>query len=107
MNRDLITGHGEFVLCLYFKDDSRKRELAARGRQAHPDVKYRYWKSDDVNTCRAATPRSSSADCLRTFGGSTPDLRNEPTGRSPHSLRNRAGACHLCRSPPLVRRSIK
>ncbi len=35
----------EYVLCLYYEDDSRKHELGTkyRGRQ---DLKYRYWKSD-------------------------------------------------------------
>jgi hypothetical protein len=36
----------EHVLCLYFKDDSRKHELAERQKSEYPDVKYRYWKSD-------------------------------------------------------------
>jgi hypothetical protein len=36
---------GEYVLCLYYKDDSRKYELAKKyGNQS--EVKYRYWKSD-------------------------------------------------------------
>ncbi|MCX5718547.1 MAG: hypothetical protein NT055_01040 [Nitrospirae bacterium] len=36
----------EHVLCLYFKDDSRKHELARRNEQEYK-VKYRYWKSDE------------------------------------------------------------
>lgn len=36
----------DYVLCLYYKDDSRKRELAGKyGRRE--DVKYRYWKNDE------------------------------------------------------------
>lgn len=35
----------EYVLCLYYKDDSRKHELARKYRNA-PGIKYRYWKSD-------------------------------------------------------------
>jgi len=35
----------EHVLCLYYKDDSRKNELADRNKHEY-DVKYRYWKSD-------------------------------------------------------------
>jgi len=35
-----------YVLCLYFKDDSRKHELARRNEQEYK-VKYRYWKSDE------------------------------------------------------------
>lgn len=34
----------ESVLCLYYHDDSRKYELAKRGRAY--GAKYRYWKSD-------------------------------------------------------------
>lgn len=36
---------GEYVLCLYYKDDSRKHELAAKYK-GRSDLKYRYWKSD-------------------------------------------------------------
>ena len=36
---------GEYVLCLYYKDDSRKHELAKKYRGRN-DLKYRYWKSD-------------------------------------------------------------
>lgn len=35
----------EYVLCLYYKDDSRKHGLA-RKYEKMPGVKYRYWKSD-------------------------------------------------------------
>jgi len=36
---------GEYVLCLYYKDDSRKHELANKyGNRS--ELKYRYWKSD-------------------------------------------------------------
>ncbi len=38
----------DYVLCLYYKDDSRKHELAERHRQQYDDVKYRYWKSDEA-----------------------------------------------------------
>lgn len=38
----------EYVLCLYYKDDSRKHELANRCKTDYPDVKYRYWKSDEI-----------------------------------------------------------
>lgn len=34
----------EYVLCLYYKDDSRKNELAKKYKSSK--VKYRYWKSD-------------------------------------------------------------
>jgi len=46
VNSRLIGSNTEYVLCLYYKDDSRKHELAARARKDYPDVKYRYWKSD-------------------------------------------------------------
>ena len=36
---------GEYVLCLYYKDDSRKHELAKKYRGRN-DLKYRFWKSD-------------------------------------------------------------
>lgn len=35
----------EYVLCLYYTDDSRKSELANKYKN-NPKVKYRYWKSD-------------------------------------------------------------
>ena len=35
----------DYVLCLYYKDDSRKYELFEKYKEK-PDVKYRYWKSD-------------------------------------------------------------
>ena len=38
------TGNPDFVLCLYWMDDSRKNELAQR--HSGTGVKYRYWKSD-------------------------------------------------------------
>lgn len=37
----------EYVLCLYYSDDSRKRELAEKYRN-HRNLSYRYWKSDDA-----------------------------------------------------------
>jgi len=37
----------EYVLCLYYKDDSRKHELANRCKTDYPDVRYRYWKSNE------------------------------------------------------------
>lgn len=44
VNIHLLGKNTEHVLCLYYKDDSRKHELAQKyqGR-----VKYRYWKSDE------------------------------------------------------------
>lgn len=39
----------EYVLCLYFKDDSRKYELAERNRLEY-GVKYRFWKSDEATS---------------------------------------------------------
>jgi hypothetical protein len=37
----------EYVLCLYYRDDHRKGELAERYSKRN-DVKYRYWKSDEA-----------------------------------------------------------
>ena len=47
VNDRLLEGRTEYVLCLYFKDDSRKHELAERNKQDY-GVKYRYWKSDEA-----------------------------------------------------------
>src|SRR3989344_5323205 len=35
----------DYVLCLYYKDDSREKELADKYK-GQSDIKYRYWKSD-------------------------------------------------------------
>jgi len=45
VNESLLKGQTEHVLCLYYKDDSRKYELAERNKQKY-GVNYRYWKSD-------------------------------------------------------------
>lgn len=45
VNMSLLEGQTEHVLCLYYKDDSRKHELAKRNKEEY-GVKYRYWKSD-------------------------------------------------------------
>jgi hypothetical protein len=37
---------GEYVLCLYFRDATRKYELAKKY-QKRIELKYRYWKSDE------------------------------------------------------------
>lgn len=37
----------DYVLCLYYRDDSRKHELAARYR-GREGIRYRYWKSDEA-----------------------------------------------------------
>ena len=47
VNKYLLQGQTEHVLCLYYKDDSRKHELAERNKQEY-GVKYRYWKSDEA-----------------------------------------------------------
>ena len=38
---------GEYVLCIYYKDDSLKHELAEKYR-GRSELKYRYWKSDSA-----------------------------------------------------------
>ncbi len=43
VNKYLLKGQTEHVLCLYYRDDSRKNELAERNREEY-GVKYRYWK---------------------------------------------------------------
>lgn len=35
----------EYVLCLYYKDDRKKHELARKYKD-RDNIKYRYWKSD-------------------------------------------------------------
>ncbi len=47
----------EYVLCLYYEDDRRKRELAAKYR-SREGLKYRFWKSD------AATLRGEYSDAF-------------------------------------------
>jgi hypothetical protein len=47
VNEHLLEGQTEHVLCLYYKDDSRKHELGERNKQEY-GVKYRYWKSDEA-----------------------------------------------------------
>jgi hypothetical protein len=42
---DITPPSGEYVLCLYYKDDSRKHELAEKYRD-RSELKYRYWKSE-------------------------------------------------------------
>ena len=45
---DAIRGTGEeYVLCLYYKDDSKKHELAEKYRD-QDGIKYRYWKSNEA-----------------------------------------------------------
>jgi hypothetical protein len=45
VNDKLLKGQTDYVLCLYYGDDSRKQELFDRNKQEY-GVKYRYWKSD-------------------------------------------------------------
>lgn len=47
VNSRLLGSNTEYVLCLYFQDDSRKYELAERHGEQYSDTKYRYWKSDE------------------------------------------------------------
>ena len=51
VNSRLLGDTEEYVLCLYYKNDSRKYELAERSKLEYPEVKYRYWKSD-IDTIR-------------------------------------------------------
>ncbi len=43
---DVTPPSGEYVLCLYYKDASRKYEIAKKYKD-RIGLKYRYWKSDD------------------------------------------------------------
>jgi len=43
---ELLGTQTEYVLCLYYKDDSRKDELAKKYQEKN-GIKYRYWKSDE------------------------------------------------------------
>ena len=47
VNSGLLGSNTEYVLCLYYQDDSRKYELAERHSEQYSDTKYRYWKSDE------------------------------------------------------------
>ena len=47
VNNNLLGSNKEYVLCLYYHDDSRKYELAERYREKDSDINYRYWKSDE------------------------------------------------------------
>jgi hypothetical protein len=39
----------DYVLCLYYKDDSKKELLAEKYRKLEKEgIKYRYWKSDEA-----------------------------------------------------------
>ena len=47
VNSSLLGSNSEYVLCVYYHDDSRKYELAERYREKDSEIKYRYWKSDE------------------------------------------------------------
>jgi len=42
----LFGSQTEYVLCLYYENDSRKHELAKKFQEKN-GIKYRYWKSDE------------------------------------------------------------
>lgn len=69
---DAVPGTGkDYVLCLYYKDDSKKYELADKY-QEKDGVRYRYWKSD------AATRRGEySEEFLK---GMPPGVKDGFTG---------------------------
>jgi hypothetical protein len=46
VNQKIMGAGKDHVLCLYFKDDSQKDELAERYQDKN-GIKYRYWKSND------------------------------------------------------------
>jgi len=45
VNSALLGNQSEYVLCLFYKNNSRKNELADRNKQEY-NIKYRYWKND-------------------------------------------------------------
>ncbi len=47
INSSLLGSNTDYVLCLYYHDDSRKNELAKRYGDKFSDTKYRYWKRDE------------------------------------------------------------
>lgn len=47
VSKKLLGSNTDYVLCLYYENDSRKYELAERNKQEY-SVKYRYWKSDEA-----------------------------------------------------------
>jgi len=46
VNKKILGTGKDHVLCLYYKDDSRKNELAEKYQEKN-GVRYRYWKSDE------------------------------------------------------------
>ena len=46
INTDQHKKGTNYVLCLYYIDDSRKFELAKKY-EKNPNIKYRYWKTDE------------------------------------------------------------
>ena len=46
ISNELLGTSPDYVLCLYYKDDSRKDELAKKY-QEKSGIRYRYWKSDE------------------------------------------------------------
>ena len=46
INNTLSGTETDYVLCLYYRDDSRRNELAIKY-QGKNGIRYRYWKSDE------------------------------------------------------------
>ncbi len=46
VSRQLEGSNTDWVLVLYYKDDSRKQELADRARSEYPGARYRWWKTN-------------------------------------------------------------
>lgn len=46
VNKKILGTGKDHVLCLYYKDDSRKNELAEKYQEKN-GVHYRYWKADE------------------------------------------------------------
>jgi len=60
----------DHVLCLYWHDDSRKHELAARYKNSSL-VKYRYWKSND-DTRKGKYSKLYVNNVMNKYGRNTP-----------------------------------
>ena len=65
----------EYVLCLYYRDESKQHDLAAKYR-AEASMSYRYWKTDE------ATRRGEYSDQFRQSLGRPGQVR-----KAPHRMR--------------------
>jgi hypothetical protein len=87
VNAEVVSGT-EHVLCLYWKDDSRRYELSDRNSALY-GVKYRWWKSDADTFAGKYSPEF--LDGLHSAQGRSVTVEVEPprdeTGRKPRPAR--------------------